>query len=189
MRHFCRDLSQLAIWFCPNHRSKAYELLTTAGIPEVDAPVPWARKNKGQHPVELSCEPIRGDGWMDGWYPLFFWGEDIQSLTRMHQKWCTKLRSLGQSHQASWASCICASKSFCKDVGGGQSPIKMQSCSPKDFRCFGFLWIFHDPCVFLLKWLTSSTGNRSLTILDCCASLNDEIFGIACLPKLSKHKP
>lgn len=46
MRHFCRDLSQLAIWCCPNHRSKAYELLTTAGIPEVDAPVPWARKKK-----------------------------------------------------------------------------------------------------------------------------------------------
>lgn len=72
MRHFCRDLSQLAIWCCPNHRSKAYELLTTAGIPEVDAPVPWARKNTGQHPVELSCEPI-GDGWMDD--ILFFgWG-------------------------------------------------------------------------------------------------------------------
>lgn len=73
MRHFCRDLSQLAIWCCPNHRSKAYELLTTAGIPEVDAPVPWARKKKVN--TQLSWV-VNQFGGMDGWMisPFFFGG-------------------------------------------------------------------------------------------------------------------
>ena len=116
-------------------------------------------KNTGQHPFELSCEPIRGDGWMDD--ILFCWGDIQNTNFWMHQKlmprtFCktkTMLGSLGQSHQASWASCICASKSFCKDVGGGQSPVEMQSCSTKDCRCFGYCEYSMIPVVFLSGWL------------------------------------
>lgn len=70
-----------SIWFCPNHRSKAYELLTTAGIPEVDAPVPRARIKHRSTPSWVELGTNRG--WTDVWY--------VQTLTRMQQKWCPAL--------------------------------------------------------------------------------------------------